>query len=555
MSHVRCEECVELGGKLAGLTARNQELEAEAASLKAQLHEAMKLVELQRADLARYRAAYERVQPNTPERVPANQLQLAFERVLLALKDSPAANDVAAAAREAASRTQPEKKKRSRHGRRNLELTGLPVERIEMDPDEVVAAGGKGFEQIGEEVSERLAYRQGGYVRLRIVRRKWARVAEKVAGQSAVVVAAAPDNVWPRVMADPSAVTQVILSKYDDSLPLNRQERISARQGFRVPRSTQCCWLGAAYQLVRRVAEAMYRDALAHAFCIATDATGAPVRAPGKCEPWHVFVMLADNSHVLFRYVERQTSEAVSGLLSSFRGHLLLDAAPVYDALFKDGERIEVGCWFHCRQGFWRALQTEGEPALEALSLISKLFEVERTTSALPLHERTAQRAAGAKPVLALFDEWVGRHRDKVDPRGPLDKAIGYYDNQRDALHRFLADGRLRLDNSVSEQQLRNLALGRHNWVYFANETGLRWYTTFRSLIASCALHGLNAHQYIEQLLRLAPHWPTPRVLELSPKYWSATLAKLDARHRAILQRPWERSWPSTPPLAAQAAA
>jgi hypothetical protein len=79
-----------------------------------------------------------------------------------------------------------------------------------------------------------------------------------------------------------------------------------------------------------------------------------------------------------------------------------------------------------------------------------------------------------------------------------------------------------------------------HNWQWFANETGLRWYTTFRSLIASCALHGLNAQDYLEQVLRLAPHWSVKRMLELSPKYWAKTVTGFDATMRSIVTRPWE---------------
>ena len=45
---------------------------------------------------------------------------------------------------------------------------------------------------------------------------------------------------------------------------------------------------------------------------------------------------------------------------------------------------------------------------------------------------------------------------------------------------------------------------------------------------------------YLEQVLRLAPHWPTTRMLELSPKYWARTLERLDARQRAIVAGPWE---------------
>jgi transposase len=612
--------------ELGRARGRILELETEQELLRAQLREALKLNELQQADLDRYRAECARLTPNRPERVPSNDLQLAFERVIATFGDpandapepsegaSPAGADEAnTASGEASSPTPatasegestattasgeaptpatptPEKKpgkRRHQHGRRRLDLTNLPVEIVPIEPDEVKATGGEGFIRIGEEVSDRLAFRPASYMRLRLVRGKWVRVedveaatqeialaateegvsvgaegalpgVEDTAAEEAspVLVAPLPDSVWPNVMADPSAITQIILSKYDDVLPLNRQERISLRQGFGLPRSTLCGWLKAAYGVCFRIVDAMFKEGLEKAFCLATDATGAPVRAYRACDNWHVFVFIADRDHVVFRYTREHTSDTVATLVGDFRGYLLSDAAPVYDVLHRGGEIIEVACWFHARRYFWRALESDRERALEALAIISELFKINRECGEIPMPERTKERAARARPVLAIFDQWIERHREQVDPRGPLDKAIGYYENQRSALHRFLDDGRLRLDNNISEGQLRNLVLGRHNWQWFANETGLRWYTTFRSLIASAALHGLNAQEYLEQLLRLAPHWPVTRMIELAPKYWAQTVAGLDARLRAILRRPWETEDLTTELVAATARA
>jgi hypothetical protein len=299
----------------------------------------------------------------------------------------------------------------------------------------------------------------------------------------------------------------------------------------------------------------MFDEARERAFCIATDATGAPLRAAGACENWHVFVFIADRDHVIFRFAKEHSSATISTLLEGFRGHLLADAAPIYDVLYREKGVIEVVCWFHARRYFWRAIDSACDLALEALALIAKLFAVDRECRTISMPERTAERARRAGPILQMFDAWVERHRDRVDPRSPLDRAIGYYTNQRLALHRFLQDGRLLLDNSGSERELRNVVLGRHNWKFFAYETGLRWYSVYRSLIASCALHGLNAHDYLEQLLRLAPHWPVTRMLELSPKYWLKTIAGLDARLRASLTPPWEIRCDALPTIPAEAAA
>jgi transposase len=558
-----CLQCDVLRAELDAAHRRIVELEMETGELRGQLREALKLVDLQKADLDRLREEQERSRPNRPERAPGHEMQLALERVVATFGDIAPTNDVPAAeqpnkledvAAPASSDKTREpngnepKKRRDPHGRRRLDLTRLPVEVIKVDPDEVRAAGGKGFKHIGDEVAERIAFKPAQYIRIRLVRRKYVPIAEgtgaaasiDVAPSPPVLVAPLPGNLWPRTMADPSAIAHVIVSKYDDVLPLHRQERISERSGFILPRSTQCGWLGAGYDVCYRVVDAMFTDAKARAFCIATDATSAPVRAPGACARWTVFVFIADRDHVVFRYADENTSAVVAHLLKGFRGHLLADAAPVYDVLYRGGDVIEHACWFHCRRYFFRALESERGPALEALAIIGKLFEADRRCRDIEMPARTEARAAATKPVLALLDKWIDNHRDRVDPGGRLDKAIGYYDNQREALHRFLADGRIRLDNNISEAELRNVVLGINNWTFFANETGLKWYTTFRSLIASCRLHGLNPQDYLEQLLRLGPHWPVARMIELAPKYWAETIARLGPHHRALLARPWE---------------
>ena len=569
---------------LADAHRRIEALQAETATLQTQLREIAKSEALLRKDVERLTDLFAHTRPNCPERTPRDEAQLAFERVVETFGDT-AANDAAkddtadagTSSQEplaGAPNTKPETrertiKRRHRHGRRRLDLTRLPVEHVAIDPPEVAAAGGEGFVRIGEEVSDRLAFRPASYFRLRLVRGKWARriametnaaAATAVAHASRhdvpcegadaapvsvdvptpVLVAPLPEGVWPTVMADPSAVAQIVIAKYDDITPLHRQERISVRQGFALPRSTQCGWLAIAYLLLYRIVDAMLEDACATARCIAMDATGAPVRTKGSSVKRHVFVLIADRDHIVFRFAKEHSGQTVRAFLEGFHGELLADAAPIYDVLYRDEGMTEIACWFHCRRYFWRALETDRAQALEALAMIAQLFTIDAACKDIEMPCRTEVRAQSARPILAMFDAWIDAHRDRVDPRGPLRKAIGYYDNQRDALRRFLDDGRRPLDNGVSERALRNLVLGRHNWGPFANETGLRWYTTFRSLIASCALHGLNAQDYLEQLLRLAPHWPVTRMLELAPKSWATTIAGLDARRRLILARPWE---------------
>ena len=126
----------------------------------------------------------------------------------------------------------------------------------------------------------------------------------------------------------------------------------------------------------------------------------------------------------------------------------------------------------------------------------------------------------------------------RAEPGGRLEKALTYYGNQRDSLRRFLDDARLELTNNVSERQLRPLVVGLNNWMHFENKTGLAWFATFRSLIASCRLHGMNPLTYLEEVLRVARHWKGDR-LPLSPKHWPGTRASLSGLHRAAIEPGW----------------
>ena len=573
------------GAKVESLEAELAASRIEAASLRAENAELREvLAEVQRAldaadaDLGRYRDLYEKSRPNCPERVPSEEQRLVFESLLdsLGATAAPAVNDVGPGAGDptlpagapplAPPSGEPAPPRRARpHGRRPLNLTDLPVHTVVLDPPEVTAVSGVGWTLVGVEASDRLVFSPARYTRLHLLRRTFRKdvvateppasgpamatpcssVDDGVESPAATLVTAPiPDAVWPGMLADPSAIAHTIVSKYDDLLPLHRQERITRREGFTVPRSTSCGWLGPAANVLIRIVDAMFADGKATAFCMATDATGAPVRVKyAECESWSVFVFVADQDHVVFRYSRTHDSSALKAMLDGYRGFLLGDATSIYSPLVTLGMIVLVCCWAHVRRYFFKSRESEPRRSNEAIAIIGKLFEVERGCADLVGAERTARRAQLAAPLLKLFDDWLDRERPHVDSRSPLQKAITYADNQREELRRFLGDGRLRLDNNICEGLLRSLVLGLNNWQRFETETGLRWYTTFRSLIASCKLHDLCPQRYLECVLRLAPHWSQRRMVELSPKYWRATAARLSPEQRSIVRPPWSSAF------------
>jgi hypothetical protein len=105
----------------------------------------------------------------------------------------------------------------------------------------------------------------------------------------------------------------------------------------------------------------------------------------------------------------------------------------------------------------------------------------------------------------------------------PIAKALRYALNQREALSRFLEDGRLPIHNNGSELALRRQAVGRKNWLFVGSDQAAEINTTFVTLLASCQLHEIEPWSYLRDLFCLLPGWKRSDVLALSPLRWRET--------------------------------
>ena len=439
------------------------------------------------------------------------------------------------------------KQKRRPTGRRDLKTIDLPEERIEITDPALEGSAPR----IGTEDSCKLMWRRGSLVRMVVARVKYKVGATADDETPAIATAAMPSELVVRSLAAPSLLAHVVSDKLCDGLPLHRQEDRFARLGARIDRGTMSRWLeDLGMTAGATVVAAMRNDALAHAFCIATDATGVLVQPiPGgdqvrrACRRGHYFVQIADADHVFFEYTPKETSATVGELFRGFSGYVQADAKSVYDLLFKppdqrpppdDGEpdaaiRHEVGCWAHARRKFWEAAITKDVVAREALARIMRIFALDRSWRKQPAIEIASLRALHLRPHTDAFFAWAEAEYERVrDQRGLLRTALGYVCRQRGPLTRFYDDGRLKLDNNASERELRRVAVGRKAWMFVGSDDHAQAAGNLMTLIASARLHRLDPESYLRDLFRVLPHWPRERFLELCPRDWAQTRARLD---------------------------
>ncbi len=444
--------------------------------------------------------------------------------------------------------SKPKRGKRKPTGRRDLRDADLPEERIELtDPDFEGSA-----ERIGWEESARLMWRRASFVRLIVARAKYRDVGVDGDQEPMIVTAPPPRELLPRSLATPSLLARLLTEKWCDGLPFHRQEDRAARTGTPLDRGTMCRWNEDVGGTVgATVVEAMRQDALRTAFCISTDATGVlvqPVQGGDQtrrgCRHAHFLVQIADADHVFFEYLARETSAAIGELFRGFSGYVQADAKSTFDYLFTPpeqrpppdddeppdaGERHEVGCWAHCRRKFWECAVTTKDPvAREAVLRIKRVFDLDRSWRDRPHAEIKALRDLHLRPHTDAFFAWVADEYARVKhQRGLLRTALGYAHRQRGALVRFFDDGRLKLTNNQSERELRRVATGRKAWLFVGSDDHGQASGNLLTLIASARLHQLDPEAYLRDLCRGLPHWSSGRHLELCPRDWRATRARL----------------------------
>lgn len=532
------------GANVPGISAEEQ-----IASLRAALAAAEDRAAVLTAERDRLREAYQRIKLELEllkrrlfvakaERIDTAQLELELGDKLAEL-DALAqriAGEAAGAGEEPPPVGKPKKQKPT--GRRDLSKVDLPEEQIEITDPELEGKA----ERIGVEESYKIGWRRPTPVRVVIRRVKYR--PDDPTGALTTSAPPAPELIR-RCLALPSMLAHIASDKFCDGLPLYRQEDRFKRAGFPIDRGTMCRWLEDLGMTVgATVVAAMREEALKFAFCIATDATGVlvqPIRdkqVRQAAKRGHYLVQIADSDHVFFEYLPRETSAAIGELFKGFSGYVLADAKSVYDLLFRPTDdptadpevRTEVGCWSHSRRKFWEAAFAKDEVAREALLRVQRIFDADRSLRRLPPDQRKALRDVNVRPYVESFLAWAeARHEEVKDRRGSLRSALGYVVRQSAALARFLDDGRLPMTNNESERELRRIAVGRKAWLFVGSDDHGQAAGNLLSLIASARLHGLDPELYLRDIFRVLPHWPRHRFLELAPKYWLATRARLDA--------------------------
>jgi transposase len=369
---------------------------------------------------------------------------------------------------------------------------------------------GRLLAEIGEVISEQLDIVPAKIQVIRHIRKKYA----CSCGQC-IQTAALPTQPIPKSMASPGLLAPIAVSKYQDALPLYRQETILQRIGVDIPRATLAHWMIQTGTLIQPVINLLRDRLLGHDILQMDETTVQVLNEQGKTAQSKSYLWLQrggppDQPVVLYDYDPGRGAGVPKRLLAGFSGYLQTDGYDGYNAVVAANELVHVGCMAHARRKFSEAVKAQGKnkkksKAHQGLILIQKLYRVEKQARRLSPEERYARRQQQACPVLDALRSWLDDSLPLVPPTSATGKALHYLHREWEKLIRYLDDGRLEIDNNGAENAIRPFVVGRKNWLFSASVKGVKASANLYSLIETAKANGLEPYAYLRLLFTELP--------------------------------------------------
>jgi transposase len=429
-----------------------------------------------------------------------------------------------------------------RQARRRNFPDHLPRRRIvHPAPAACPCCGGTKLSKIGEDVTETLDVVPRQWFVTEHVREKFScRACEKITQPPA------PFHAIARGFAGPSLLAMVLVDKYANHQPLNRQSEHYAREGIELSVSTLADHVGACAAMLSPLYELIRTHVLA-AERIHGDETTVPVLAKLKTRTGRIWTYVRDDRPfggpappaAVFFYSRDRAGIHPEQHLAGYSGILQADCYSGFTALYaadrKPGPTTEAGCWAHARRKLFELADVtskarERKPAtispiaFAAVEKFDAIFALERSLNGLSPELRVAARRREVAPLVTDLIAWMKRERSKLSRHNEVAKAMDYMLRRIDVFTRFLEDGRICLSNNAAERELRGIALGRKSWLFAGSDRGGERAAVMLTLIHTAKLNDIDPQAWLADVLaRIADHKITD-LAALLPWNWRRPL-------------------------------
>ena len=402
---------------------------------------------------------------------------------------------------------------------------GIPVETILIDipeADKICKETGLPLVKIGEECSQKIAYKPGKVYVKKIIRPKYAYPKQEEKG---IVIAPMIEGIIPKCRADESFLSHILVSKFADHLPLYRIAEILSRDGVGISRKLLSQWVLRCGEALKPLYDLML-DKILKSGNSYVDESPVKLQAKGGCKQAYMWVIVggadATPCYRVYRFCESRAHEHALKLLSRYKGIFHSDKYQVYEKIAKQEGVTWSPCWVHIRRKFVEAEQGDSVFRQWVLRKIRYLFMFEKVAWARTPEERLKIRQDKEVPII---DELIEKIKTRIMdgailPKSKFKEALGYFCSLIPYLKNYTKHAFARLDNNTAERAIRPLAIGRKNWLFFGSAEGGEAGAIILSLVQTCRGLNINPEIYLEDVMRRIMDHPANKLEELLPDQW-----------------------------------
>lgn len=400
--------------------------------------------------------------------------------------------------------------KRRKKAKKNTDNLPREICIIPVNPEDMICPCGCKKKVIRYEIKELFHYKPAEFL---IIEQRREVVACTKGCEQSIKIAPAPKHVLPKVKATEELLAATVINKLHHRQPLYHLEKYA---GFAdISRETMARW---HIQLINPLQPLfnLLKDEVIDYDIASIDATGLQVlKEPGRSAKTKSYMYCIrggppDKPVVLYAYNAKKHKRFVDEWFEGFRGSVHMDADPFFDLLLKDDNVNPSNCNAHARRYFENIVkQTQGKKGLAhaAVEFYRKLYIIERHTKdqKLSSEERCHYRLENSKPILIQLKAWLDENYQYVLPKSPLGKAFEYAINHWEGLTHFLTDGRLEIDNNLTEEEIKPIALGRKNFMFANSVYGAHALAMHFSFIRTALANHLDPYKYYIAVLKRLP--------------------------------------------------
>ena len=332
---------------------------------------------------------------------------------------------------------------------------------------------------------------------------------------------------------DSSIAAQIITGKYGYHLTLYRLQDYFAGSGWTPSRSTQGNILANVHFIIGPLLE-FFRRTVQSDSAVGCDDTGVTLLYPKTIPKFDVNDPKQRRIREVFEEALKKNKPSINAKMWAYRGvniplnvfdftvsrhrdgpelffadyegTLLGDCWHGFEAISaaSEGRILRAACNSHARRKFEQSTSYPDDRKVW-MRWYQQLYDIEDRGKSLSAEERLRLRQTEAVPIWAAMERWLAeveqRTTNVILPKSDFAKALQYVRNHGVELKRYLSDGRLPMDNNETEQLMKQVALGRKNWLFAGSVEGGERNAGFLTLVSSALRNDLDVWLYVKDVL------------------------------------------------------